>query len=103
MKTNSLILLTVCAGFVQAMAQQTNQPSAAAPTNPAAAAQPPAATAQAPAGTNGVAPAAPPPSAPAQRSAAELEKLAMPVALHPDPLIAGPAARSTPTMITGWR
>ncbi len=31
---------------------------------------------------------APPPSAPAQRSAAELEKLAMPIALHPDPLIA---------------
>src|SRR5262245_4287250 len=31
--------------------------------------------------------AAPPPSAPAQRSAAELEKLAMPIALHPDPLI----------------
>ncbi|MCZ7640805.1 MAG: DUF3300 domain-containing protein [Verrucomicrobia bacterium] len=28
------------------------------------------------------------PSAPAQRSAAELEKLAMPIALHPDPLIA---------------
>src|SRR5664279_2921421 len=31
--------------------------------------------------------AAPPPSAPAQRSAAELEKLAEPIALHPDPLI----------------
>ena len=31
--------------------------------------------------------ASPPPSAPAQRSAAELEKLAMPIALHPDPLI----------------
>src|SRR5688572_2584579 len=30
---------------------------------------------------------APPPSAPAKRSAAELEKLAMPIALHPDPLI----------------
>jgi hypothetical protein len=28
-----------------------------------------------------------PPSAPAKRSAAELEKLAMPIALHPDPLI----------------
>lgn len=34
------------------------------------------------------APAAPPPSAPAQRSKAELQKLAMPIALHPDPLIA---------------
>jgi len=31
--------------------------------------------------------AAPPPSAPVQRSAAELEKLAMPMALYPDPLI----------------
>jgi hypothetical protein len=31
---------------------------------------------------------APPPSAPAKRSAAELEKLAMPIALHPDTLIA---------------
>ena len=31
---------------------------------------------------------APPPSAPAQRGATELEKLAMPIALHPDPLIA---------------
>lgn len=30
---------------------------------------------------------APPPSAPPQRSAAELEKLAVPIALHPDPLI----------------
>jgi hypothetical protein len=30
---------------------------------------------------------APPPSAPAQRSAAELEKLAEPIALHPDPLV----------------
>ena len=30
---------------------------------------------------------APPPSSPAQRSAAELEKLAEPIALHPDPLI----------------
>src|SRR5882724_1657375 len=31
---------------------------------------------------------APPPSATAKRSASELEKLAMPIALHPDPLIA---------------
>jgi hypothetical protein len=31
---------------------------------------------------------APPPSAPAQSSASKLEKLAMPIALHPDPLIA---------------
>jgi hypothetical protein len=30
----------------------------------------------------------PPPSAPAKLSAADLEKLAMPIALHPDPLIA---------------
>jgi uncharacterized membrane protein YgcG len=32
--------------------------------------------------------AAPPPSAPAKRSAADLEKLAAPVALYPDPLLA---------------
>src|SRR5215475_1944141 len=31
---------------------------------------------------------APPPSAPAKASSSELEKLAMPIALHPDPLIA---------------
>ena len=31
---------------------------------------------------------APPPSAPARKSAAELEKLVEPIALHPDPLIA---------------
>ena len=31
---------------------------------------------------------APPPAAPARRSAADLEKLAIPIALHPDPLIA---------------
>ena len=46
--------------------------------------------------TGGAAPAEPaaPPSAPAKLSAAELEKLAMPIALHPDPLIASilPAA-----------
>ena len=30
----------------------------------------------------------PPPSAPAQRSAADLEKLVAPIALYPDPLIA---------------
>jgi hypothetical protein len=33
-------------------------------------------------------PAAPPPAAPAKRSAAELEKLVAPIALYPDPLIA---------------
>jgi hypothetical protein len=31
---------------------------------------------------------APPPSAPAERSATDLEKLVMPIALHPDPLVA---------------
>ncbi|HZO86450.1 MAG TPA: DUF3300 domain-containing protein, partial [Verrucomicrobiae bacterium] len=100
MKRKFSILLTVCSSFVFAMAgvaQQTNQPQtapAAAATAPApssgtaappgsAAASAPAAAPQAPAETP-----APPPSAPAQRSAAELEKLAMPIALHPDPLIA---------------
>ena len=34
------------------------------------------------------APAAPPPSAPAKRSAADLEKLVAPIALYPDPLLA---------------
>src|SRR5687767_11325616 len=32
--------------------------------------------------------ASPPPAAPAKKSAAELQKLAEPIALHPDPLIA---------------
>src|SRR5215472_15213276 len=45
-----------------------------------------AAPAEAAPATSTVTPA-PPPSAPAKRSAAELEKLAMPIALHPDPLI----------------
>jgi hypothetical protein len=53
---------------------------------------PPAGTSPAPAGAapagNAPANAAPPPSAPAQSGAAKLEKLAMPIALHPDPLIA---------------
>jgi len=47
----------------------------AAETPPNEQTQPPAAT------------PAPPPSAPAKRSAAELEKLVLPIALHPDPLI----------------
>lgn len=41
-----------------------------------------------PTGASTIGSAAPPPSAPAPRSAAELEKLAQPIALHPDPLIA---------------
>jgi hypothetical protein len=45
--------------------------------------QPPATGQAATAGATPV----PPPSAPAKRSAAELEKLAMPIALHPDPLV----------------
>jgi hypothetical protein len=68
------ILLAVCASAVfvldvamtAAVAQETNKP---------------------PPGPTGVTPA-PPPSAPAQRSTAELEKLAIPIALHPDPLVA---------------
>jgi hypothetical protein len=43
--------------------------------------------AQAPTQATPVTTASPPPSAPAQRSKAELEKLVMPIALHPDPLI----------------
>lgn len=48
----------------------------------------PAATNAGPAAAIGEAPPAAPPSAPPLRSAAALEKLAMPIALHPDPLIA---------------
>ncbi len=52
--------------------------------SPAHAADAPAAT------TTTAAPAdpSPPPSAPAKKSAAELQKLVEPIALHPDPLIA---------------
>src|SRR5215211_8772267 len=82
MKRISSILLTGCCSLVLALvaaAQETNKatkaPEATQGTNAAAkelAAETPA----------------PPPSAPAQRSAADLEKLAMPIALHPDPLVA---------------
>src|SRR5262245_55692382 len=41
-----------------------------------------------PATTAPTASPAPPPSGPAKKSAADLEKLAMPIALHPDALIA---------------
>src|SRR3974390_2879162 len=41
-----------------------------------------------PPATHGPVAPVPPPSAPPQRSAAELQKLAEPIALHPDPLIA---------------
>ncbi len=44
-------------------------------------------SAAAPSPVEGSPAAAPPPSAPPQRSAADLEKLAAPIALHPDPLI----------------
>ena len=95
MKTTSLLLaiaaVTLCGAEVSiARAQAKNPPppvhvggTVAATPSPATA--PPAASANA--GTSGAA-AAPPPSAPAQSSAAQLEKLAMPIALHPDPLVA---------------
>jgi hypothetical protein len=54
---------------------------------PAPAANPPVSQAPPPPQSAPAAAAVPPPSAPAKRSAAELEKLAMPIALHPDPLI----------------
>src|SRR5262245_59607187 len=87
MKPICSILLVFGLSFtIRAVAQATNQTSQTQPannqppTNPAATNQP----AQGPPeGTP-----APPPAAAAQRSAAELEKLAMPIALHPDPLIA---------------
>jgi hypothetical protein len=54
---------------------------------PAPAPAPPA-TSTAPASGAPATTGAPPPSAPAQLSTNELEKLVMPIALHPDPLIA---------------
>src|SRR5688572_14065130 len=108
MKRTFLFIVCLSVGFVLTVAaQQTNQatknpvaPPAAPSSGAATTAAPSSATSAAPASaaapaTAGIgasqAPAetpAPPPSAPAQRSAAELEKLAMPIALHPDPLIA---------------
>jgi uncharacterized protein DUF3300 len=74
MKPIFLILLTIWSTVV-GLAQETNTPVVQQPSSAA--------------GTNGVpSSGAPPPSAPAQRAPAELEKLAMPIALHPDPLIA---------------
>jgi hypothetical protein len=88
------IVLTVCFGFFLAIvgvAQQTNQPqqAGAAPAPaPSSGTSGPPASATAPVGQASTGTPAPPPSAPAQRSAAELEKLVMPIALHPDPLVA---------------
>jgi hypothetical protein len=67
MKTNRwflILTLSVAAFATEAMAQPASPPPAPA------------------------APPAPPPAAPPKRSAAELEKLAAPIALYPDPLIA---------------
>jgi len=54
----------------------------------AIAADSPAPQTAAPAAAEPAATPAPPPAAPVKRSAAELEKLVAPIALHPDPLIA---------------
>ena len=71
-------LWAVCCGLAFAWAQETSPPS----TNPVAQ------LSSVPV-TNGVPRLpTPPPSAPPQISPAELEKIAMPIALHPDPLIA---------------
>jgi hypothetical protein len=76
MITVCLLAWTTCAAEVTAPPVY----QAPAPAQPAAQAVPAtAAPAAAP---------APPPSAPAKRSAADLDKLAQPIALHPDPLIA---------------
>jgi len=89
MKRTFAILLIASSGLLLGVAitaaQETNQPPKNQTASPA--------TNQATQGTNGAPKTpdgtpAPPPSAPAQRSAAELEKLAEPIALHPDPLIA---------------
>jgi hypothetical protein len=62
-------------------------PSAPAPIAPTAPIPSPTNTPAANPATVTAATAVPPPAAPAKRSAAELEKLAVPIALHPDPLI----------------
>src|SRR5689334_16354351 len=66
-------------------------PATATPAAPAATSAAPATATPAPPASASSAPAengVPPPAAPANLSAAELEKLAMPIALHPDNLIA---------------
>src|SRR5436190_12587160 len=70
MKKYLLLTFTLLAGLMVATCQAA--PAAAPATNSSAAAADPAA----------------PPSAPAKLSAAELEKLVQPIALHPDQLIA---------------
>jgi hypothetical protein len=78
MKTRSILMLSVlaCIGSPDSIPTAFAATSApAAPTTASSSAEPAAAP-------------APPPSAPAKKSAAELEKLVEPIALHPDPLIA---------------
>src|SRR5882672_10499709 len=70
MKTRFVFTFVLLASLIAAWCQ-TAPPAAATTNSPGPAPNP-----------------APPPSAPAQRSAAELEKLVEPIALHPDPLIA---------------
>jgi hypothetical protein len=79
-----LVLAAMCAASVKLLAQANAADTTAAPT----AATPAPTTAPTPAPVAEGSVAAPPPSAPAKRSAAELEKLVEPIALHPDPLIA---------------
>ncbi len=93
MKLSAIVTgLTVC-GLSSLLAQQAPNYVAppAAPAMVAQAAPAYKASAPAPATTTATAPAptpAPPPSTAAKLGAAELEKLAMPIALHPDSLLA---------------
>ncbi len=74
------VLVTVSISAFQRAFAQTN--AASTPNAPG----PPAAVQAAPAAPNAT--GTPPPSAPAQRSDADLDKLVAPIALYPDPLIA---------------
>jgi hypothetical protein len=71
MRTLLIFAFATMAGMVIARSQTTNAVAPTSPTFSAPAVNP-----------------SPPPSAPPKKSAAELEKLAEPIALHPDPLIA---------------
>src|SRR5258706_565214 len=78
MKTRSILMLSALACIGSAVSIPTAfaaTSTPAAPTTASSSAEP-------------AANLSPPPSAPAKKSAAELEKLVEPIALHPDPLIA---------------
>src|SRR6188768_1291493 len=89
---NIVRLVAIAAGIGGGVDVSTASPQAKNPPPPvyvgATAAATPSPAEAPPVSATATAAPAPPPSAPAQMSAAQLEKLAMPIALHPDPLIA---------------